>query len=48
MLSFGTSHLNWGIFARSLAELSLRPWAVVVIPEQALGVKLAVILINCF
>ena len=47
MLGFGTSHLNLGIFARSLGELSLRPWAVV-IPKRALGVKLAVILINCF
>jgi len=48
MLGFGTSHLNLGIFARSLGKLSLRPLAVVVIPKQALGVKLAVILITCF
>lgn len=47
MLSLGTSNLNLGIFASSLEELSLRRWAVV-IPKQALGVKLAVILINCF
>lgn len=47
MLSFGISNLNLGIFAGSLGEPSLRSW-VVVIPQQALGMRLTVILINCF
>lgn len=47
MLSLGISNLNLGIFANSLGELSLRPWAVVIL-KQALEVKLAAILINYF
>lgn len=48
MLSFGIGNLNLDIFASFLGEPSLRPW-MLVIPKQALGLRLAVILlINCF